>query len=671
MNKLGSSFYTKLALSNMRKNSRIYLPYLLTCIGSVMMFYNMMYIAVSEGLAAMPGAESVGLMMSFGVVVIGIFSFVFLLYTNSFVIKQRKKELGLYGILGMEKRHVSRLVFVETALTSLISIGAGLLFGILFSQLALMILLRILDMSTPLRFEVNPMAIIVTVALFAAIFFITMIRNQIQVGLSRPVELLRGGSVGEREPKTRWLLALIGAVTLGLGYYISLTVENPIDALFFFFAAVLLVVIGTYCLFVAGSITVLKLLRSNKHYYYRARPFISVSGMIYRMKQNGVGLANVCLLATMVLVMVTTTVALYIGSEQSLDGNMDSDVEITLNADAASQLDTIEQICRSAAAEHGLNISDYESYTGLSVAFARDGSVFDAGDDAVSAGRIAMVYLMTDKEHLRATGEELGLSDGQAAVFSVRQVMPEEFSIMGLSYTVAKRLEATPAEINLGGLRNYEAHVVVVTEKDYNAIYERQVEVYTQKPIGAPSETQSNVFFCLDGDRAEQADYTDALSGALKEQLGGDLLYLRGKASIAETYYDIYGGFIFLGVFLGLIFIMAAALIIYYKQINEGLVDRERFHIMQKVGMSAQEVRRSIRGQILTVFFLPLAAAGLHLTFASPILLKLLGIFGLNDTQLYVTVALCTAAALALIYVLVYTLTAKAYYRIVRFGDDR
>ncbi|MBP1744880.1 MAG: putative ABC-type transport system involved in lysophospholipase biosynthesis, permease component, partial [Firmicutes bacterium] len=440
-------FFPKLAVTNIRKNGKFYFPYLLTCIGTVAMFYIMCSITFDEGIKEMPGADSLSFILRLGCIVIAVFSVIFLFYTNSFLMKRRKKELGLFNILGMEKRHIVKIMFFETLLVAIAGIMGGILAGVLFHKLILLFLFKMINFSVPMGFSISGIGIIYSLLLFGSIFLLTLLFNLMQIKLANPVELLRGGNVGEREPKTKWLLAVAGAVTLSSGYYIAQTIESPLEALVYFFFAVILVIIGTYCLFTAGSIVVLKLLRKNKKYYYQTKHFTSVSGMLYRMKQNAVGLANICVLSTMVLVMLSTTVSLYAGVEDALDYRYPSDVSVTAKytsefTDSGSLLEVIG----NAVKERNRSMSGFKDYKYLSFTAGRAGDAFVLDTDNMYSNSSHSLVFLTAEEYARLTGKEAEeLAGNEVLIYSTGEHIGSSLKLQDQEYRVKEQLDSFPA----------------------------------------------------------------------------------------------------------------------------------------------------------------------------------------------------------------------------------
>jgi len=673
MNKL---FYPKLALNNIKKNGRFYFPYLLTCIFTIAMFYIMCLISFDDGLAQMPGSAAVRSIMGLGTIVVGIFAAIFLFYTNSFLIKRRQKELGLYNILGMEKRHIAKILYYETVITGFATLLLGLSFGILLSKLIFLLLYKMLHFAVPMGFSIDKFSIFLTVLLFVSIFFLTLLKNLMHIKLSNPIELLKGGNVGEREPKTKWILTLLGLLTLSGGYYIALTTESPLDAIPLFFIAVLLVIVGTYCLFSAGSIALLKGLRKKTNYYYTAKHFTSISGMIYRMKQNAVGLANICILSTMVLVLVSTTVSLYVGVEDQLENRYPNDISIILQDPAPMETDSVIAAVEKSVTTQGLTYKNDTVFTSLTFDARRKGDTFvTESNDYMTSNGSAELQFLTAKDYANISGNKVDLKENEVLLYSKNNTLQNQFTIFNQKYQIVEHLSSFPTGADYVMLYINFYYIVVADQAALDRIYQAQLTTYG----GNASSLTSYYSFDLDGTNEKKIECSDTLQKLLNNSislvdLDGTVLseeavypeiFLESRQSNANEFYVIYGGFLFIGLFLGLLFLMATVLIIYYKQISEGYDDKERFEIMQKVGMSRHEVKTSIRSQIVTIFFLPIAAAIIHIAAAFKMISKLLSLFNLTDTSLFITCTGLSILVFGLIYAGVFVLTAKAYYRIV------
>lgn len=653
-------FYSRLAVNNIRKNSKTYFPYLLTCIGTIVMFYNMCFVAQAKQIGSFGSSDSLRSMLSFGSAVIAIFSLIFLFYTNSFLMKRRKKEFGLFNILGMEKKHIARVLLLETLITAAVSLTIGLAAGILLSKLVLLLLFKIIAFDVQFGFEIPLGAVTATLTLFSGIFLLNLLNNLRQVHLSKPIELLLDSNAGEKEPKTKWFFAVLGVLCLGAGYILAITVQSPLTALGVFFIAVVLVMIGTYCLFTAGSIALLKLLRRNKNYYYKLKHFTSVSGMLYRMKQNAVGLANICILSTAVIVTLSTTVSLYSGIEDVLRTRYPRNVIIKATYIDDETVRQVDSLIDAHTAEAGVRQRNVFRYRYMSFQMLQDGAAFTCEHtETYSVEEIANVYFLTAEEYNRTENKAVSLAPGEALLYVLHGDIPGDTLQFGhISLKIRERLSSMNTEGKMSALMMKTYYVVVDSTETIQAIGNLQSTEDEEAPrlsyyCGFDTDAPSDVQIAL----------VNKLESALDAaEIGG---YVEGAESSRADFYIVYGGLLFLGLFLGLLFLMATVLIIYYKQIAEGYDDRQRFEIMQKVGMSHAEVRKSIHSQVLTVFFLPLVTAVVHIAFAFKVMTKLLMALNLTNVPLF---ALCTAVTIlifGLFYAVVYLLTARTYYKIV------
>lgn len=661
---MNNGFYGKLAASNLKKNGKIYIPYLLTCIGTVMMFYLMQFLYTNPWVKSHPSLQMI---MGMGCFVVGLFAFIFLFYTNSFLMKQRKKEIGLYNILGMEKRHIGRVMAFENFYIGLMGIGFGLVCGILFSKLMLLLLGRLLDFNIGVKFYISYGSVVTTIIMFGIIFFLTLIFNLHQIHLAKPVELLQGGNVGEKEPKAKWVLALVGLACLGAGYVMALTTKSPLEALSLFFIAVILVICGTYCLFTAGSIVGLKLLRNKKNYYYKLKHFTSVSGMIYRMKQNAVGLANICILSTMVLVMISTTSCLFIGSEDALRNQIPKNIYINGYNISLHSGQKILENAKKTMDEEKVKGKDWISYCfkSLDLEKSAQGLVNASGNSSIKQ-RVFTKFIPL-KEYNRMEGTKETLDEDELLVYSPMITYQKgEKPFANEDYQVAKQIKNLSVEEDYTASYVDLLYVIVPSEEQlYKLVGSLQEGDLSPEEIG----TLYNYYLGVDVDISDKEQM--ALSEKIYQEIQGkynDQNYAFSYGCVAdgkEEFLSIYGGLFFLGIFLGLLFTMAMILIIYYKQISEGYDDKKRFEIMQKVGMSKKEVKQSIQSQVKTVFFLPLVTAVVHLAFAFSMIRKLLSVLSLTNVGLFIACTLITTGIYILLYGIVYRLTAKIYYRIV------
>ena len=641
---MNNFIYEKLAVTNLKNNRKTYVPYIFTGVLTVMMFY--IIDALSRGKGITQNTLKICLQYATGVIIV--FAVIFLFYTNSFLIKRRKKEIGVYNILGMGKRHIARMMAVETILTAGISILGGLVFGIIFGKLMYLLLLKILHNSVDMQFSVNGTAIVQTVILFAGIFLLTYLYNILQIQLVNPVELLHGGNQGEKEPKSRWLLVIVGVAALGNGYWIALTTEAPLEVLLKFFVAVVCVIIGTYALFIAGSIVVLKILRKNKAYYYNPKHFTSVSGMIYRMKQNGAGLANICVLSTMVLVMVSTTVSLYAGMEDILDSRFPRDVSIVCNEADTNKEETLQRLIKEQCEKAGVKITDRVRYRYGSMNAVLKGNNLEKVEQYYPDNHFYYVEMITQEEYNRIEKKNVSLKEQEILTYTTNgKCGKKQINIAGQNYQVKKELSEMTSQPKSTAEMYKTLYIVFANAEQIERI---ESFSYADK-------------FNLKGDDGKQKEALEQIQNEFYEKFPDGTMESRMLSR--SSFYELYGGLSFIGIYLGSMFIMATVLIIYYKQISEGYDDRERYQIMQKVGMSKKEVKRSIRSQVLSVFFLPLIVAVIHVAVAFKVMTKILGVLNLTNVSLFAVCTIITIAVFAVFYIIVYSITAKEYYRIV------
>lgn len=654
------AIYIRLAFTNLKKNKRSYLPFLVTSIITIMLFFDMSMIMDNSGIKEMPGTDSMRSILGFGTVIVAIFACVFLFYTNSFLIKQRRKEIGLYNVLGMGKKELSIMMFWESLMVGGVSIFVGILGGIILGRLMFLLLYKSIGYQTSIQYEITGSSISTTLILFAAIFFVAFLFNLIQVRKANPIELLRGGNVGEKEPRTKVLLTLFGVATIAAGYILANIVENPIEAIGVFFVAVLLVVIGTYALFVAGSIAFLKLLRKNKSFYYKAKHFHSVSGMIYRMKQNAVGLANICILSTMVLVTLSTTVSLNLGMENIMENRFPKELILTIEQSNEDTIRTVDTIVAEELNRQGIRQENgYRcQYVAMVTDKEEDGFSFYAFGSLFYSNRV-LVQLAPVSYYNEMMGENLELSDQEAVVYTSSKTPygKDHFRIEDTDFTVVEE----PDEIPMEKKQNFpvmESYILFV--KDQTVIN----NLISSLPEAGEVPMEYSYGFDLTGSEEKKEAAASAITSRIQNDYGIEG-YLELRGVYEEDFHMFYGSFFFLGIFLGGLFLMATVLIIYYKQISEGFEDRSRYQIMQKVGMSRREVKKTVNSQIRMVFFLPLGLAVLHLAAAFQLIRRLLSTFNLTNTNLIVTCTIGTVLIFAVIYALVFKLTAREYYKIV------
>ena len=674
---MGKLLYPRLAWQNIKGDRRFFAPYFLALLGNVAAFYIMTALAVDPGMSQLHGAMYVQSFCFMGMFIAAVFSAVFLLYVNGFLMKQRKKALGLYNILGMGKSHIAAVLFFETLFVGGAGIVCGLLTGLLFHKLVTLALYKLLRFAVPFGFAISWDAMARTAILFGVLIGLTLLSNLNKVRVSKPIELLYGGQVGEREPRTKWFMTLLGVLTLGAGYYIALRTTNGMEAIAFYFVAVFLVIIGTYCLFTAVSIFVLKALRRNKRFYYKTSHFIGVSGMLYRMKQNAVGLANICILSTMVMVMVSGTLSLYLGTQDIVNRQAPSDLTVLVryDPDEAEPFDPAAMLRfqEGFIQDQGYSVSEdliYSSFT-FTVGRLPDGSYTTENDLVTLGTAITTIQVLTQDAYAAATGVSLGLEagevafDGEEDVLTIHWGALEGAGSFGRSdLTVAQHLEES---LSADAAVSDTSTLVVADTAALMELYENQKEAYGEDSSWMEWQASFSVDATDEELRAVQQAYNqyvrdDAVFGGTGKwwSCGWTL-----RCDVEADAYGLAGGFLFLGIFLGTIFLMATVLIIYYKQISEGYEDKARFEIMQKVGLSREEVRASIRSQVLMVFFLPIAVAAIHILFDFNMVEKLLTLFQVYNTTLTALCTLGTVLVFFLVYGAVYLLTARTYYKIV------
>lgn len=659
---MNNRFFSKLAASNIKKNGKAYIPYILSCVMTVALFYIVKSLSYNPGLKNMVGSSTMMTMMSMCSVIIALFAIVFLFYTNSFLMKRRKKEFGVFNILGMEKSHIAKTMAWENFYVTFISIVGGLVIGLALDKAMFLLIAQVLNEEITLGFFISDKAIISTIVMFCVIFLLILLNSIRQIHTANPIELVTAGNAGEREPKTKWVLAILGLLSLGAGYYIALTIENPLTALVYFFFAVILVIIGTYMLFTAGSIALLKILRKNKKYYYKTKHFTSISGMIYRMKQNAVGLANICILSTAVLVMVSSTSSLMLGLQDVIATRYPDDFVVYSNETSEERAYESFDTIRELQEEQNLNVTSEREYRYLVFPAFINGDTFEVTRDAnfSSLGNLNNLIFVSLSDYNRVMGTDKTLAENEILIYSDRlQFDSPTLKIFDREYSVKEKIDEFIGNGLIVAVAANTQFIVLPDGTDIDELYAMQKEAL---PDGA-SEIQYYYGFNSDADEETQRVFYRTL---LEDYVGhGYEGTIESKADSRSEFVALYGGFFFIGIFLGVLFIMATVLIIYYKQISEGYDDKQRYEIMQKVGMTHQEIKNSIHSQVLTVFFLPLIVAGIHIVVAFPIINKLLALLNLLNVQLFLTCTVVCYVVFAVMYLLIYLLTARTYYKIV------
>lgn len=652
-----SNFYLKMALRNIRANKQLYLPYGISATLTVSMLFQM-FSLMSNDFDGMRGADILILLFRFGAITIGLFSLVFLLYTNSFLIKKRKKEVGLYGILGLEKRHVARILLLESIIVGMVTILLGLVMGSVLGRLMFLFLNYLLKLPVEMPYSFDPLNFVLTAAVFVTIFFIAYLYNVSQVTFSNPIQLLRGEKEGEKEPKSNVFLFLLGLLLLGAGYYISLTITDPIAALVNFFTAVLLVIVGTYLLFTSGSIYILKRMKKNQKLYYQPRAFISISGMLYRMKQNATGLANIAILSCMVIIALGTTTAIYVGSEQALTSRYPSDHQATVYYDdektmEAIQADIDKVTARIQSDTFGLTISDLESYSYANVFGVLNGNEIKGDDGSYTSTTLLTAETINELEGLSLAPEtgEIYIHEAAKYQFDTIRIADEEFKVK----TFSDELDHFMTDEELGQTFLF----VVPTVATISTI----LDTYEEKGQSYDTSVTGSILWNTNASDEAGAAYSKKLRPLIEEEA---IVNYETQADMREEWYSMTGGFLFLGIFLGTLFTIGTILITYFKQVSEGYEDRTRFQIMQKVGLDKEMIRDTSRSQVIWMFMLPIIVATIHTAFAYPILYKMLLIFGLHSHTVLIGSIVGVVVAFGLIYWIIYRLTARIYYSIVQ-----
>ena len=665
--------FSRLAKQNIRNNKSTYIPYIITCIFCIAMIYMMEFLRDCPTLdQAVRQADEVRMIVFTGEIVVEIFCIIFLIYSNSFLMKRRQKEIGLYNILGLERNHIGIVMFLETIITSIGSLAGGIAAGIIGSKLALLLLLKLLHIPSVLGFYISVKGIFTCLFMFGIIFLMILFLNLAKIHLSRPVELLRGNNTGEKEPAAKWLMALIGFICLGAGYYLAVTTESPIKAITIFLLAVILVMAGTYLLFTAGSIVILKFLRRRKSFYYRTGNFISISGMLYRMKQNAIGLASICILSTGVLLMIAMTVSIYFGMNDIMLNRYPYDVDMSVTSISEEECQTAIEAFEKAIADNKVPVEKSVEEIYLDIVCSKNGDqiLIKPTNTIRNSDSVLVLSLLDQAEYERLTGISANLNDGEIFAWYPSAVQKDSVTVDETEFTVKKWLDKNP--LTCGEDAVSDNAVLVVTDEDFKKFDEMRTEMY-KGVSSAPAGEDLTLHLGLDitGSETDKIDFGTPVMEVVKDLkknggLSENSWITSGiRQQEYESYYADNGSLLFIGIFLGSLFLMGTAMIIYYKQISEGYEDQKRFEIMQKVGLSRREVRSSVRRQILMVFFLPLLMAMLHITMAFPMIRRMLLLFGMTNTKLFIGCTAGTVLIFAVVYGLIYLMTARSYYHIV------
>lgn len=672
-------FYPKLAWEGIRKNKRLYLPYIMTCIGMIMMHYIISYLSGAAILDSVLGSETVGYAMSLGSWVIAVFSVLFLFYTNSFLIRRRKKEFGLYNILGMGKWNIGRIVLWESVIVAVLSLVLGLAAGALLAKVFELAVANLMGAQITYEITIAPDVMVGTGMIYGGIFLLLLLNSLRQIATSNPLELLRSENAGEKPPKANWLVGLAGAIILGIAYYIALTIESPVTALVIFFVAAGMVIVATYFLFGAGSVVMCRLLQKNKRYYYKANHFVSVSSMTYRMNRNGAGLASICVLLTMVMVMLSSTAALYVGTEEQVLSRYPRDINLQIAMNEYASLDNTKLDANRAEITGilGDDLSKVEHLVdyrvGNTSGILIDGEFSNERQDMQNfdygmANDAVLLFVVPLEDYNRIMGTQQTLADDEVLIYGYRTDYdaPTIRVNDGQTYRVKEVVD--------DWVSNGEASMTVIPTV---YVFTNDVDAFTKPMQGMTTDwgTPMMTFdwmYCFDMDATEE-EIADVFYAIRNSQWMNGLYESEEVAGVTaecqdierEGFYAMFGGLLSLGILLSILFLAAAVLIIYYKQISEGYEDQKRFDIMRKVGMTKRDIRKSINSQMLTVFFLPLVTAGIHLSVAFPIIHKILQMFNMHNIALHIATTAGCFLIFGVFYALVYRITSNAYYSIV------
>ena len=673
-----AGFYPRLAVSGMRKNGRLYLPFIAASILMVAVFYIMHLLGYSEMLENFQGAGTARDILKLGSAVMAVFGAIFLFYTQATLIKGRLKEFGLYSVLGMNRGNLGKIIFFETVITWFVSLTGGILIGIGLSKLAELSFRKMIGIGSSYRFVVSGQSILTTVTVYSLIFGLIFLNAARQVRFSRTINLIHADKAGEKPPKANWFVGILGLIIMLSGYAITLKIQQPLSALMIFFAAVILVIIGTYLVLIAGSVLLCRILQKNKKYYYNTNHFISVSSMAYRMKRNGAGLASICILLTMILVMMSSTSSLYLNREEVLHNHYPRQFDCTANKYGYSdsyieKIAEVEKEIREKVSGYGTEVKDPISLTYCDLSgYFEDGRLrvdLDPWESlpAINFDKVAIVYFIDLKDYNRVAGTNEVLGKGEVlAGVSGRLPFEDTVGVGDKTFKVAKKIDLSKSNLKYIGLNEVVSSLVLVvddlggTASHYNGLVDKS---------GNPMLVlQWHFSFDTGLGEDEEIGLGKIISDYMRNELYPQDYWRVMCESRTEERYDFvrtFGGLFFLGILLSLIFLVSCVLIIYYKQISEGFEDQSRFGIMQKIGMTKDEIRKSINSQMLTVFLIPLVMACIHLIAVTPVIHKLLRLFGHSHITLLIICAAVCVLICTIFYSVIYKVTSNAYCKIV------
>ena len=673
-----AGFYPKMAVSGMRKNGRLYVPYIATCILMVSVFYIMHLLGFSDMLEGIAGAGTARDMLALGTVVMAVFGTIFLFYTQSTLIKGRLKEFGLYSVLGMNRRNLGKIIFFETLITWFTAVTGGIAIGIGLSKLAELGFRKMIGIGSSYKFIISWQSILTTVIVYSFIFFLIFLNAARKVRFSRAINLIHSDKTGEKPPKANWFIGIAGLLIMLSGYVIALKIEQPLSALIWFFVAVILIIIGTYITLIAGSVLLCRILQKNKKYYYKTNHFVSVSSMAYRMKRNGAGLASICILLTMVLVIMSSTSSLYLNREEVLHNHYPRQINCSANnygfsGDYEETASKLEDEIIKKTNEFGTEAKDI-----ISISYCDISGYFENGrldvdinplemTTTIDYDKVVVAYFISLEDYNGLTGKEEVLSNGEVlAAVNGNLPIEDSISIGSETFKVAKKISSNEGSLKNIGMNGLVSSLIIVTD-DFNGVASRfkDIKDYRGEPMLV---WEWKLAFDTGLDESQEQELNNRLRSYIRDELyTGDFYSIRSesRSEQREDFVKTFGGLFFLGILLSVIFLVSCVLIIYYKQISEGFEDQSRFGIMQKVGMTKENIKNSINSQMFTVFLIPIILACVHLATVLPIVHKLLMLFGHNNVPLLLISAGVCVLVCGIVYAVIYKLTSNAYYRIV------
>ena len=656
----------KLAISNLIKNRKLYYPFALAVLLAVTISYLFYSLTFNPKMVEMRGGSSIQFTLQLGLIVVTLASAIIVLYANSFVMKNRSKELGIYGMLGLEKRHLISMTFKELLIFGLVTVTAGIGIGALFDNLIFALLLKLSKMKVELVATFQWSVVLSILLVFGFIFLVIVFLNAIRIIRMDALQLSREKAKGEKKGRFLVFQTILGLLSLGSGYYLAQSVTNALLAISTFFLAVILVILGTYLLFNAGITVFLKMLKKNKKYYYKPNNLISVSNLIFRMKKNAVGLATIAILSTMVLVTMSAATSIYNGSENIKKLLYPHDMSIS---GQNVEVEDLDQLLTQYAKEKNLTIStkDVLSYASFGLS-SQDGTkltAFEKGQNNVMPKTVFLVF--DQKDYEKMTGQKLNLTGNEVGLWARNDQLKGQkaFSLNNQNYTIKEAIQQD-------FIANHVSNPYVLLVSDYNYLVVADIQSFLEQYQDSAVYTQLYGGMDVTASLEEQLklsddfeEFVNNFSHNLKNEDG--MVYGGGTASDAIAQMNaLFGGVLFIGIFLSIIFMIGTVLVIYYKQISEGYEDRERFVILQKVGLDQKQIKQTINKQVLTVFFLPVIFAFLHLAFAYHMLSLILKVVGVVDTAMMLSVTLSICGIFALIYVLIFMITSRSYRRIIQ-----